>query len=482
MEHQQKTNQSNLPTGIVARLLFFMLVSILTSCNKYYTVPEDGLEVHKTFTDDSEVLFTLSAGEIVYTNVELGDWGSVYRKSDKNQNGWIRTHILKRVDEDVEDSLLTEETLERKAKRQAERDRAQYIEDSIRAAMPRAVYFTILADSIEFYSYDMSTKEGRKLGKKVGALEKGRRIYTMNDDQPWMMVYTADDGKNEHGYIENRGLQRLEQAEMDSLNNIRIDSHRGYAFKSYFPVMVIVLVVLSLLAFVPYVMMLRQRKKRHFMNICLTYLCAIIITFFAAARLDGSMNFKWCYNLLPFALCTLLVFPIYYTNISRKGMRRILNATWVLMFPLCFVLFAHHQEGYLWEALKMWALNAVFFWAFVRSRLHLKCPYCGMYGSHIDAGETYGGRQGRASTSTVKHGKKFVGETTEHVGENVTKITKYFEPGYVEETVHSWLVDVFHLNKRCLQCGRTFKDGIREVVIDGTQSSKTTIKVNKLNN
>ena len=98
MEHQQKTNQSNLPTGIVARLLFFMLVSVITSCNKYYTVPEDGLEVHKTFTDDSEVLFTLSAGEIVYTNVELGDWGSVYRKSNKNQNGWIRTHILKRVE------------------------------------------------------------------------------------------------------------------------------------------------------------------------------------------------------------------------------------------------------------------------------------------------------------------------------------------------------------------------------------------------
>ena len=476
ISHPTKLNYKPLSKKGMTALLLCCLVLLLASCKRYYVVPTDGLEVHKTIVDTSEVLFTLNKGEIVYTNIELKSWGSVYRKDNKEQNGWIRTHLLVRLDEATEDSLSAEATAERKARRQAERDREKQKEDSIRASLPRAVYFTVVADSIDLYTHDMSTKEGRKNGHKFCALEKGRRIYTMKDGHSWMMIYTADDGKREHGYIQNRGLQRLGQAETDSLNNLRIDSTRGYAFKSYFPTMVIGLVILALAGIVPYAMMLWQRKRRHFGGISLTYLCAILFVMLAAARLDGSMNFKWCYNILPFSLSTLLVFPLYYTDISRKNMRRIFKTVLVLMLPLCFVLFAHHQDSYLWEPLKMWALNALLFYGIVWIRINQKCPYCGMYGEHFDAGETYGGRQKHASTSTVEHKGTVVGRKKKYMGGNVTKIIEYVTPDYIEETVTTYLVDIFHKHSRCICCDQTFKDGSREVRVDGSESSKTEIK------
>ena len=85
--------------SLMMKLLGVMAVLMLACCTKYYRAPQNGIEVHKTFTDTSEVLFTLSEGEIVFTNAELGDWGLVYRNDDKEEVGWTRVRWLERVDD-----------------------------------------------------------------------------------------------------------------------------------------------------------------------------------------------------------------------------------------------------------------------------------------------------------------------------------------------------------------------------------------------
>lgn len=473
------TNLTKTPCGMpslrrmAVRLLCIVSILILASCKKYYTVPEDGLEVHKTFTDDSEVLFTLSAGELVYTNVEIGDWSSVYRKSNKEQNGWIRTDQLVRVDDTTEDSLSAEATAERKAKRQAERDKVKQREDSIMAKMANAVYYTVVADSIDLYTDNMSTKEGRKHGRKFSVLEKGRRIYSLKEGQSWIYVYTADEGEGKHGYIEARGLERLDEATTDSLNNIRKDHFVGYAFKYFFPPMVIICIVLSLLAIWPYVLMLRQQKKRGLNGILLTYLCAIVITFIAAARLDGSLNFKWIYNLLPMALFTLLTYPLLYTDLGRTATRIIMGIVMVLMLPLSIMLFTHRQEGSFGLTLLLWALNAFLYFAFVWIGTFDKCPHCGMYGKHQDAGITYEGREHYTSEHREEHQSKVVNTETRYGIDGSKTVINYVSPAYVIKTITRGLVDVYARHSRCIRCHRKFLTGYFFKQVGETSVKKT---------
>ena len=445
-------------------LSFTVLLTVLflTSCVRYYRVTGDNVEVHETFTDGSKVLFTLNSDEVVYTNVELGPWGSVYRTDGSGQKGWVRTSSLERMESDMEDSLSVAAREAKKLARQTAEERRI---DSIKATK-HTTYYRITADSVELYSRDMSTKLGRKEGKKISSLEQGRRVGTREEGKAWLYVFAADDIDDKSGYMMNAGLERLSKAENDSLNNVRAERTIGLVFKGIHPTMVYVCIAMALLALVPFVWMWRQQRQRNFIYLSLlwSYGGAIIVTLFAAARMDGSLNFLWCYRILPAAIATLIVYPLLYTDLTQKQMRKIANIVYWLLVPICFVFYADYQDGLFWMPVKMYLLNAFAYLYVVSMETYNKCPHCGMYADHTDAGTTYDGRMTESSTRNEHHAGESRVER-EYEGGHLVKETIYKRPDYWVKKVSSTTFDVFSHHKSCIRCGMKFVDSREKKVV-----------------
>ena len=453
-------------------LLAVMSVMTMVSCTKYYRVEQDGTPVHGELNDKSKVLFSLKEGEVVYSYFEIRNWASIYRTDSSGQKGWTRLNKLVRIEGEMEDSLGNLAAEARAARRQAEIDAEQRHKDSVIAARPR-LYYRVAADSLDIYTRDMSTKKGQEEGKKTGSLEQGRivgHITTKEETgkEKWIFVHTADGKGSTSGYVDMTSLERVSQAENDSLNSIAYDRSRGYVFKALHPTLMWINLIMGVLALMPLVWMWRQQKEHRlsYGTLCISYIGAMIVLLGGAASMDRERGFGWCYDLMPAAWSTLLVFPLLYTDIKRKGMRRIANIIYWLMAPLCFMLYAHHQDGNFWPPFKMYLLNVAVYFFFVSLETAFKCPVCGKYGGHADAGTVYEGRFTRKETVREHHSASVV-RTEEHYDSSLGGYVKtnYISPEYWTTKIKTTTVDIFTHYKRCYNCGLKFKYSSEEKIV-----------------
>ena len=441
------------------RLIIFAVIAALTmvSCTKYYRVLENDTPVYDELDDSAPVLFTLNKGEVVYSQTSVRNWVMVNRADSSGQKGWARGNKLELIEGEEADSLGDLAKKAHRARRQAEKNADQRHKDSVMAAHPH-LYYRVATDSIELFNLDMSTKEGRTQGKKVGALEQGRIVRQYLDNKKttgkWIYVYATDEGVSMSGYGDVSHLERVSQAENDSLRSLAYDNTTGYMFKKFHPVLMWVCQIMVALALVPFVWMCLQQRKRHlwFCTLCFLYLSSFIIILGGSELMQGTHGYVWFYNLVPVAWCTLFMYPLLYTDINRRKMRRIFNLAYLLMVPMCIVLYSHRQDGALWPPFKMYLINVFIYFIFVAREISYKCPYCGKYGGHEDSRVVYEGRF--TTTETVKeyHREQTVKTETDYDIYGRKTITNYVRPGYWTSKVKSKTVDVYSHYKRCYNC------------------------------
>ena len=87
-------------------LMLSLLLLTLVSCSKnYYRVQVDGVEFHDGSDDNSEVVFTLDEGAVVYGHFEHDGWCQVRNNMMKEQRGWVKKDYLASITEAEADSL-----------------------------------------------------------------------------------------------------------------------------------------------------------------------------------------------------------------------------------------------------------------------------------------------------------------------------------------------------------------------------------------
>lgn len=446
------------------RFLFtFIAALMIVSCTKYYRVLENDTPVYDELDDSTPVLFTLNEGEIVYSIMKVRSWLAVYRTDSSGQNGWARVNKFELIEGDAADSLGDLVSDARHARRRAEANAAERHRDSIIAAHPN-IYYRVVADSLELFNADMSTQEGRKSGQKVGSMERGRLVGQVTNKsttgrEKWIFVHNADGENRLAGFVDVSQLERVSKAENDSLNIVSYEKTTGYICKNLHPALVWICLVMLIAAVGLFVWMLLQQRKRHLLcgSLFILYFGSIIIVIFGAGSMDGGRSYGWCYRLLPVAWYTMIAFPLLYTNMKRPSVRRIFNWGYLVMIPMCLMLYAHHQDGAIWPPIKMYLLNAFIYLVFVAKEVDYKCPYCSVYGGHKESRVEYAGTIKRSETVSDYHASETVRTETNYdmsLGRNVT--TKYIRPSYWTSRVKTTTVDIYNHYNRCCNCGREY--------------------------
>lgn len=430
------------------------VVLIMTSCFGYYRSPASGIEAHEQMKDGSKVVFTLNENETVFVNLEFKEWKNVHRLDGSKQKGWVKCDSLVAINDDaVADSL--------DALREAQNSGRAAV-DSIVASGGGAFYYVIAVDSAEVFTYNMNTKEGRKHGKKIGAL--GRDVKVLSAQGPkdgWVFVNVLNRDDGPGGYTRESNLKTMDKAESDQLEKERLWRHRGLIFKMFFPTWKIILLCVMVCALVSFGWMLSQQRKHYlrYSGVIISQGFALIALFSAIGYMDGGSG-RFGYNLLPMALGVIVFEPLAYLNTTREQMHKVANWLYVLTAILCFILYAHNQEGIFWPPIKYFLLNALILLIFTSDRESMKCPNCGFYSNHIYAGETYEGERTEAREHHVS--ERVVKEDVEREFPfgRVTKVTKYIAPAYVEKYFVTYSLYVTW--RRCRNCGIEFKDGSRK--------------------
>jgi len=355
------------------------------------------------------------------------------------------------------------------------------------------VLFTLVSCSKQFYRVQIDEAEFHEgsddKSEVLFTLDEGAVVYGHFEHDGWCQVRNSL-MKEQRGWIKKEYLASITEAEADSLivlaeakmqeeegeqlSTEKQDRKTGLVFTAAHRNLRYFIMGIAALGFVLLILLWRQQSQRHFtyLGLIFTFVLSLVVNILAGVYTSTGSG-RLFYNLLPLSLGLSIIYPIYYTNISLKGLRWLSYLLIFLMFPLCFMLFADHEDGFFWPPMKWWMINAVVFLIYNLVTECNKCPYCGYFANQKYTGERFEGVVSRASQSTHTTGGYHREKSREYEGGHLTKIITEYVPQRNETKTTSWKVDVFSLHCRCLRCETDYTYGKVE---RNARDYKTSIK------